>query len=188
MDDAESARRERHDEYYRYSPLGIFNDSYFTHPVPYNEEQDVTLAQAGSTGFGMNIDSQCAANYVGYQPYQTQVTVPMDLELLSAENYQEGPYDRELQSQHVSGTQVYGGLLVGSPVEAKAPSPPATTKTRKSSMKETSKSSKADEHITRQRGRPRLDNRDQTAAEVSLYRVDSLMIIVDFRKAAAHPN
>lgn len=175
MDDAKSARRRGNNEdYYQYSPLGIFSDSHFTHPLPYNEEQNVNSARAGSIGFGINIDSQGPTNYAGYQyqSYQSQAPTSMDLDILSAENYHESPYSRGIPSRRVSGsTQVYGGLLVDKPCDVKVPSPPAGMKSRRSTKKEASKSASADETGTRQRGRPRLDNRDQTATEVSLHSI-----------------
>ncbi|KAL2039285.1 hypothetical protein N7G274_007953 [Stereocaulon virgatum] len=167
MDDAESARRGgNNDECYQYSPLGIFNDSYFTQPLPFNDDQNVNFAQGSLSQFGMNADSQGATNYAGYEPYQIQASKSMDLNVLSAEDYREGPYSRDLPSSRVSGsTQVYGGLLVENSSDVKSRSPPADITIRRSTRKEVSKSTSADETGTRQRGRPRLDNRDQTATE-----------------------
>lgn len=173
MDDAESARRGgTNEDYYRYSPLGIFNDSYFTQPLPFNDDQNVDFAQGRLSQFGMNADLHGATNYAGYESYQMRAPTPMDLDVLSAEDYREGPYSRGIPSSRVSGsTQVYGGLLVENSGDVKSPSPPADMKTRRSTRKEVSKSTSADETGTRQRGRPRLDNRDQTATEVSLHQI-----------------
>jgi len=159
MDSRESASRSN-DEYYSYSPLGIFSDSYFTNPVQY-DERNTSFPPVGlrTEGFGASVPQQG-----DYQPYQTQT--PMDLHLLSAERYQEGIYPHRSPRARGSGSiELYGGLLAMSPNEIEPTSPPMNMKPRRS-KKETSKSTSADESGTRQRGRPRLDTRDQTAAEV----------------------
>ncbi len=172
MNVALSARgRGGNDAYYEYSPLGIFNDSYFTQPLQYNHEQNVNFVQPGDPGFV--VDPLGPANYPAYYPaylpYQSQAPALMDLDLLSAENYQEVPYDQGFSGQRDNGSiQLFGGLLASSTHETKVPSSPASMTTRRSSKKATPKGAGADETATRQRGRPRLDNRDQTAAEVCL--------------------
>ena len=165
MNEALSARgRGGNDEYYEYSPLGIFYDSYFTQPMQYNYAQP---------GHPVVVDPPRPANRPAYcpdyLPYQSQAPAPMDLDLLSAENYQEVPYDHRFSEQHDSGSvQMYGGFLASSTHETKVPSSPTSMTTRRSSKKDIPKGVSADETATRQRGRPRLDNRDQTASEVCL--------------------
>ena len=86
----------------------------------------------------------------------------MDLNLLSSENYNE-VYDDPGNSVKAGGSrsQVYGGLLT----RDRQPSPPRIrTRTRKGSKKDTTKALSPDE-TARQRGRPRLDTKDQTPAE-----------------------
>lgn len=180
MDNASNAEssRSREDEYYNYSPLEIFNDSYFSHPVPYDEQNSRSFARGGlrTEGFGVTnytgltdstpqqIPQQIPQQMV-YKGYQTQT--PMDIDVLSAENYQEGVYPRRRSRDHDSGSiELYGGFLATSPNEKDSGNPPTTTKNRRS-KKEISAS--ADESGTRQRGRPRLDTRDQTAAEVHVF-------------------
>ena len=169
MNEALSARRRGggNDEYYEYSPLGIVYDSYFTQPVQYDREQKVNYAQTGHPG--VVVDPPRSANCPAYLPYQSQAPALMDLDLLSAENYQEGPYNQRFSEQQNSGSvQMYGGFLASTTHETKAPSSPTSMTNRRSSKKGTPKGVSADETATRQRGRPRLDNRDQTASEVCL--------------------
>ena len=91
----------------------------------------------------------------------------MDLDVLSAENYQEVSFDRGSSEQLDSGnTQLYGGNLASSTIETKALKPYTSMKTRRPSKKNAFQGVSTDDSATRQRGRPRLDNRDQTAAEV----------------------
>ena len=172
MNEALSAGgRGGNDEYYQYSPLGIFYESCFPQPVQYNYEQNVNYAQPGHP-FGV-VDPPRPANRPAYcpayLPYQSQAPALMDLDLLSAENYQGVPYDQRFSEQHDSGSvHMYGGFLPSSTHETKVPSSPTSMTTRRSSKKGISKAVSADETATRQRGRPRLDNRDQTASEVCL--------------------
>lgn len=172
MNEALSARgRGGNDEYYEYSPRGIFYDSYFTQPVQYNHEQIVNYAQTGHPAVVVDPPrpAYCPAYCPAYLPYQSQAPAPMDLDLLSAENYQEVPYNQRFSEQHDSGSvQMYGGFLASTTHETKVPSSPTSMTTRRSSKKGTPKGVSADETATRQRGRPRLDNRDQTASEVCL--------------------
>jgi hypothetical protein len=165
MEDEESARR-RNRGYYGYSPLEIFSDSYFTHPLHHDEQstnfepENLGIEDFGATNFASSTGS--VAQQTDYhQPYQSQT--PMDLDLLSAENYHEGVYPQSSSRARSSGSiELYGGLLATSPEVTEPTSPPTTMKTRRSKKE----ASSADESGTRQRGRPRLDTRDQTAAEV----------------------
>ena len=161
MDNEETARR-RNREYYGNSPLEIFSDSYFTQAVQY-DEHSCSFAPAG-----LGIQGYVGANYAhqvpqqtDYQPYQG--SNPMDLDLLSAENYQEGLYPHNISPVNGSGSiELYGGLLATSPIEINPRSPPTAMRSQRSKKD----ASSADESGNRQRGRPRLDTRDQTAAEV----------------------
>lgn len=170
MDNASNAEssRGRRDEYYNYSPLEIFSDSYFTHPMQYGEQSSTNFPPGG-----LGIEGFVATDYTGsapqqfphqidYQGYQTQAA--MGLDVLSAENYQEGVYPQRSSRARGSGSvELYGGFLAPSPSQVEPTSPPTTMKT---SRPKKEKSVSADESGTRQRGRPRLDTRDQTAAEV----------------------
>ena len=173
MENAESSCS-KYNEYYRFSPLGFLNDSYFTRIDP--------NAQYESQGFG-NLEQnelgiapwggsesapvpQCPA-LPSNQPYQ--LLDPMDLDVLSAENYHEGAYGRVNSSKDEGlGTQLYGGLLANDGRQAATPDPPPHTRSRRSSKKDASKNANTVEDNPRPRGRPRLDTRDQTAAQVSL--------------------
>ena len=174
MNEALSARgRGGNDEYYEYSPLGIFYDTYSTLPVQYNHERNVNYVQTGPPGVAVdpprpaNRPAYCPAYCTAYLPYQSQAPALMDLDLLSAENYQEAPYNQSFSEQHESGSiQMYGGLLASTTHETKVPRSSTSMTTRRSSKKGIPKGVSADETATRQRGRPRLDNRDQTASEV----------------------
>ena len=172
MNEALSANGRRgNDEYYEYGPLGIFYDSYFTQPVQYNHEQNVDFVQSGHPGFV--VETPGPANRLAYcpayLPYQFRAPALMDLDVLSAENYQEVPYDQGYSEQRDSSTiQTYGGFLARSTPETQVPSCTTNMTTRRSSRKSNLKGASADETSTRQRGRPRLDNRDQTAGEVCL--------------------
>lgn len=156
------------DAYYEYSPLGIFYDS---QPVQYNHERNVNFVLPDYPGFVIETPSPAnrPAHCSAYLPYQFRAPALMDLDLLSAENYQEVPYDHRFSEQHDSSTiQTYGGFLARGTPETQVPSSTTNMTTRKSSRKGILKSASAEETATRQRGRPRLDNRDQTAGEVCL--------------------
>ena len=107
----------------------------------------------------------------------------MDLNLLSSENYPELPYENsDAMNPEANNPILYGGLIPAMaqsgdkstlicPTRATRP-----TRSRNSSKKEDAQSTSPDEsNAARQRGRPRLDTRDQTAAEVSplgIYHLD----------------
>ena len=97
---------------------------------------------------------------------------PMDLNLLSSQSYSEVPYEKTDPIEPEGGnTPLYGGLIPTGPRSGDASSTRATrpVRSRKSSKREDPTSMSPDESTAaRQRGRPRLDTRDQTAAEVSL--------------------
>ena len=168
MNEALSASvRGGNDAYYEYNPLGIFYNSYVTQPVQHNYEQNVNFVLPGHPGFV--VETPGPANRPAYLPYQSRAPALMDLDLLSAENYQEVPYDQGFSEQHDNGTvQTYGGFLARSTPETQVPSSTTNMTTRRSSRKGITKGASAEETATRQRGRPRLDNRDQTASEVCL--------------------
>ena len=172
MNEALSANgRGVNDAYYEYSPLGIFYDSNFTQPVQYTHEQNVNLVLPGHPGFVVETPSPAnrPAHWPAYLPYQSRAPALMDLDLLSAENYQEVPYDQGFPEQHDSNTiQTYGGFLARGTPETQVPSSTTNLTIRRSGRKGIIKSASAEETATRQRGRPRLDNRDQTAGEVCL--------------------
>ena len=168
MNEALSARgRGGNDEYYEYNPLSILYDSYFTHHVQHNHEQNVNYARTGHPG--VVVDPTRPTDCPTYLPYQSQAPALMDLDLLSAENYQEVPYNRGFSEQHNSGTvQMYGGFLASATPETEVPSSPPSMNNRRSSKKGIPKGVSLDETATRQRGRPRLESRDQNASEVCL--------------------
>lgn len=162
--EAESARR-GNNEYYEFSPLGFLGDSYFTQR-PYYSNNPNENAQAG---LGLN----SSANYTApapqvvepssYSPYYPQT--PMDLDVLSADTYQR-EYAQVSSMQRGREHAPLFGITADDRLRTITPSPPASTRTRRS-RKESLKGTSADEaNSARQRGRPRLDTKDQTAAEV----------------------
>lgn len=95
----------------------------------------------------------------------------MDLNILSAESYSQTPFDAANVTQsHNDGDQWAEEILPNRSQArgyTKQRNPPAAARPRQPSKKESRKSTSTDEgNGTRQRGRPRLDTRDQTAAEV----------------------
>lgn len=91
----------------------------------------------------------------------------MDPDILSAEKYYDGAFDGRNSIDSPSNNQWLGGLLASRNVNRRS-AKKSSSNTRQPSKKENSKSTSADESIgVRQRGRPRLDTRDQTAAEVN---------------------
>lgn len=162
--EAESARR-GNNEYYEFSPLGFLGDSYFTQPSYYSNNPTEN-AQVGP-----GLDS--SANYTApaprvvepssYSAYYPQT--PMDLDILSAENYQR-EYAPVSPMQRGREHAPLFGITADNRIRTITPSPPAGTRTRRSG-KESLKGTSADEaNSARHRGRPRLDTKDQTAAEV----------------------
>lgn len=164
--EAESARR-GNEEYYEFSPLGILGDSYFTQP-PYYSNHPNENAQVGLGLEPTRNYTDPASQIVeptSYSPYHSQT--PMDLDVLSAESYrrdyaQVGPIQRGRERAPLFGITSENRPRINTP------SPPASTRARRS-RKETGKGISADEaNSARQRGRPRLDTKDQTAAEVCI--------------------
>ena len=172
------------DGYYGYSPLTTLSDSYFSQEQYYGENEayarsnnpTLIVPSIPPQGIGQAQGQASASSLVSapfryspavnfsdpsnFAPFYTEGQ--MDIELLSAEKYKEGGYPQVNTAEAENNVQ-FGGLL------ASNEGSPATMPTRRTSKKETSKSTSADEAVsTRQRGRPRLDTRDQTAAEVSL--------------------
>lgn len=164
--EAESARRRKNDEYYGFSPLGFLRDSYSTQSPYYSDNPNETA----QVGLGL----EPSPNYTGpapqiveptgYSPYYPQT--PMDLDVLSAENYQRDYAQVSSMQQPRREHAPLFGITADNMLRTTTPSPPAGTRTRRS-RKESSKGTSADEaNSARQRGRPRLDTKDQTAAEV----------------------
>ena len=169
MNEALSASGRGNDAYYQYNALGIFYDSHVTQPVQYTYEQNVNFVLPGHSRFVVETPGPAdrPAYCPTYLPYQSRAPTLMDPDLLSAENYQEVPYDQGFSEQHDSSTvQTYGGFLARVTPETQVASSTTNMATRRSSRRGVTKSATAEETATRQRGRPRLDNRDQTAGEV----------------------
>jgi len=170
MDEAESSQ-----EYYQFDALDFLDDSCFI-----QSECDAQYGNQRVENFGgtvTRITQWCGQGPttpvpqytapVNYQHYQLQD--PMDLNFLSAENYQEGNYGQASSGRRTRGsTQLYGGLLASSPPRASTRSPPATMRATRPSKKDAPTNAITEENGTRQRGRARLNTRDQTAAEVRL--------------------
>lgn len=165
--EAESARTRRNDDYYEFSPLGFLGDSYFTQS-PYYSNNPIENAQVG-------LGLEPSPNYTdpapqlvkptGYSPYYPQT--PMDLDVLSAENYQRD-YAQVSSAQRGREHAPLFGITADNRLRTSTPSPPAGTRARRS-RKESLKGTSADEaNSARQRGRPRLDTKDQTAADVCI--------------------
>ncbi len=98
---------------------------------------------------------------------------PMDLDLLSVENYYEGTFDgAESLAPQYESSELLGALLAPNRPRTrkstKQKNSPANGRTRHSPSKEILKKNMSpdEEHGARHRGRPRLDTRDETAAEV----------------------
>lgn len=162
--EAESARR-GNDEYYEFSPLGFLGDSYFTQSPYYsnnpNERAQVGLGLEPSRNYtGRASQVVEPTGYTAYYPH-----TPMDLDVLSAENYQRD-YAQVSSIQRGREHAPLFGVTANNRLRTKTPSPSAGARTRRS-RKESLKGTSADEaNSARQRGRPRLDTKDQTAAEV----------------------
>lgn len=173
MDETEPAQSPN-EEYYQLSPLGFLGDSYFIQPN--DEYQQREFSQfGGSVHLGLDVQYPGGVDYTAttspfslpanYQPYQSQHS--MDLNVLSADNYREGVHAiTNWNRQDEGGTQLYGGSVASSH-RRRTPSPlQRNTRTRKNSRKDGSRGMPVEENSSRQRGRPRMDTRDQTAAEV----------------------
>ena len=165
--EAESARR-RNDEYYGFSPLGFLGDSYFTQTPYYSNNP----SESAHVGLGLEQPPQNytvpvsqivePTTYPHYYP-----STPMDLDVLSADNYQRD-YAQVSPMQRGREHAPLFGITADNRLRTNTPSPPAGTKARRP-RKESLKGTSADEGNTaRQRGRPRLDTKDQTAAEVCI--------------------
>ena len=93
----------------------------------------------------------------------------MNLNVLSAERFEEGQYgQRRSIDQGTGGSLLWGGLLASGEAEENGSSSPIETRPRISPKNSSSKTGSGEDSGTRQRGRPRLDTRDKTAAEVGL--------------------
>lgn len=168
--EAESARR-GNDEYYGFSPLGFLGDSYFTQspyystdPLDPNENAQVGLGPEPSSNY--TGPAPQIVEPTGYSPFYPQD--PMDLDVLSAENYHQTEYSQVSSMQRGREHAPLFSINADSRLRTITPSPPASTRARRS-RKESLKGASADEaNSARQRGRPRLDTKDQTAAEVCI--------------------
>lgn len=170
--EAESARR-GNNEYYEMSPLGFLGDSYFTQSPYYshnlNENAQGRLGLETPPNYSGPAPAPAPAPQIvepiGYSPYYQQN--PMDLDVLSAESYQRD-YAQVGSTQRGREHAPLFGITANDSRRPNTPSPPAGTRSRRL-RKESSKGTSADEAISaRQRGRPRLDTKDQTAAEVCI--------------------
>ena len=166
--ETESARRGNgNDEYYEFSPLGFLGDSYFTQSPYYSNNSNEN--PQGGLGLEPSHNYTARASQIveqtGYPPYYPQT--PMDLDVLSAENYHRDY--AQVSSIHRGREHApLFGIGADNRLRTNTPSPPAGTRTRRS-RKESLKGTSADEaNSARQRGRPRLDTKDQTAAEVCI--------------------
>ena len=134
----------------------------YQYPIPFPQEH--SLASPLSAHVAQLYDY--TALYNGQQP--------MDQNLLSSETYPGILYeDEDLMEPGGKDVPLYGELLpissqgVDEESQASRTKSTRSTRTRKLSKKEDVHSTSPDEsNIARQRGRPRLDTRDQTAAEV----------------------
>lgn len=96
----------------------------------------------------------------------------MDLNLLSAESYyDDAVIEANTQTEHQNGSSQWTEGLGSNSTQprklAKQTELLANTRARQPSKRDSSKTANVDEpNGVRQRGRPRLDTRDQTAAEV----------------------
>ena len=144
---------------------GETNDVYFNLFFP--DEQD---AHRTSSAFTSGTSPQLG-HAEPFSPREQATARPleleslMDLDLLSTQNYHQVYSDPTVPTNHSNGqNELYGGLLAMD----REPAPPQTRpKTRKNSAKKDTAKATGSDETTRQRGRPRLDTRDQTAAEVS---------------------
>ena len=166
--EAESARG-GNNEYYEMSPLGFLGDSYFTQSPYYspnpNENAQGRLGLETPPNYSGPAPAPQIVEPTGYSPYYQQN--PMDLEVLSAESY---PRDYAQVGSTLRGREhaPLFGITASNSRRPNTPSPPAGTRARRS-RKESLKGTSADEaNSARQRGRPRLDTKDQTAAEVCI--------------------
>ena len=160
------------DEYYEFSPLGFLEDSYFTqspyysnNPNETDENAQTRLGLEPSPNYNYTGPAPQVAEPTGYSPYYPQT--PMDLDILSAESYQR-EYAQVSSIQRGREHVPLFGITAEKRLRTITPSPPAGTRARRS-RKESWKGTSADEaNSARQRGRPRLDTKDQSAAEVCI--------------------
>ena len=165
--EAESARG-GNNEYYEFSPLGFLGDSYFTQSPYYSNNPNENAQGRPSLEIPPNFTGSAPqiVEPTGYSPYYPQN--PMDLEVLSAESYQRD-YAQVGSAQRGREHAPLFGITASNRRRTNTPSPPAGTRARRS-RKESLKGTSADEaNSARQRGRPRLDTKDQTAAEVCIF-------------------
>ena len=159
--------KRRNEEYYEFSPLGFLGDSYFTQSPFYsndpNESAQIGLGPEPSSNY--TAPAPHVVEHTGYSPFYPQTE--MDLDVLSAENYHPTEYAQANAVQRGRDPAPLFGIT-DSRLRTVTPSPPAGTRARRP-RKESLKGASADEaNSARQRGRPRLDTKDQTAAEVCI--------------------
>ncbi|CAD6593266.1 MAG: hypothetical protein ASARMPREDX12_006966 [Alectoria sarmentosa] len=174
--EAESASGgNENDEYYEFTPLGFLEDSYFTQSPYHNYDYNYSNHSNENAQIGLGHDPSPNFNYppsapqtvepTGHSPYYPQT--PMDLDVLSADNYQRdyAPVSSMQRMQRGREPAPLFGITADNRLRTISPSPPTGTRARRS-RKESLKGTSVDEASSaRQRGRPRLDTKDQTAAE-----------------------
>lgn len=177
--EAESASGgNENDEYYEFTPLGFLGDSFFTQSPYQNYNYNYSNHSNENAQIGLGHDPSPILNYppsapqtvepTGHSPYYPQT--PMDLDVLSADNYQRdyAPVSSMQRMQRGREPAPLFGITADNRLRTISPSPPAGTRARRS-RKESLKGTSVDEASSaRQRGRPRLDTKDQTAAEVCI--------------------
>lgn len=186
MDEAELAPF-LDDEYRHLGALNFLNDSYFSipqHQQLYGHEERRPPEQQEQLGIEHTAFFPPFPGFASSQPHQSQVA--MDLDVLSARDFHEGPeqYGGRGPNQHETGEiQLWGGLVeTTNPHESPSRSPPATRRSRRISKKDDPKIGPVEDSSNRQRGRPRLNTKDQTAAEVGVFtdRLSVFSIFVGF--------
>lgn len=178
MDEAESAQTP-YEDYYQSSPLGFLNDSYFTQSQDdYQQYGHHQIGNPGQFGLGIEYTTPVSPFSVSASHQLGQRQDQMDPNLLSAEMYQERTEEHtNPEREGTENTQLYMGFLASNP---RTPSPMASVvKSRRAPKKNPQKSAAAEDKSTRQRGRPRLVNHDQNAAEVCFSTMKPPPLVVD---------
>ena len=107
------------------------------------------------------------AGFISHLNEISRLETEMNLNVLSAERFEEGQYgQRRSIEQGRGGSVLWGGLLASGETEDDGSSSPTEIRPRVLPKDNSSKPGSGEENGTRQRGRPRLDTRDKTAAEV----------------------
>ncbi len=176
MPQVQSAVRVDDDRSYEDTPPSVAEDFTLGPPLDYfHFENPVQSNYYGPVPFAPYpaLNTPIPAHVAQLYDYTALYTgqPPMDLNLLSSESYPEEIYGST--GPEGGNAQLYGGLLPTSPQSEDGHSLVSQNKnikplrSRKPRKKEDAHSTSPDElNAARQRGRPRLDTRDQTAAEV----------------------